>query len=241
MFLAGFVDSIAGGGGLISLPAYIIAGLPIHACIGTNKLSSAMGTALTTTRFALRGYIPWKISAFCVVAALVGGSLGAQLTLLISDFYLKAIMVVVLPATAAYLMRGKALTSEKEPLPERRTIALGMAIALVIGMYDGFYGPGTGTFIILLLCSLAHMKLTQANGTSKAVNLATNVSALVVFLVNGEVMIALGLIAGVFSLAGNYVGTRFFDKDGARIVKPIMLCVLAVFFVRVVLELTGVL
>lgn len=240
VFLAGFIDAIAGGGGLISLPAYIISGLPIHTCIGTNKLSSAMGTALTAIRFGRRGYIPWKIAACCIVTALIGGVLGARLTLLVSDYYLKLIMLVVLPVTAAYLMRGKALDAQKESLAPGRTIVLGMLISLFIGVYDGFYGPGTGTFLILLLCGWAHMRIAQANGTAKAINLATNLAGLSVFVASGDITVALGLVAGVFGIAGNYLGARSFDKGAAAIAKPVMLVVLALFFVRVVLELAGV-
>ena len=166
VFLAGFVDAVAGGGGLISLPAYLIAGFPVHFAIGTNKVSSAMGTTLKTT-------------------------------------------------------------------------LLSCTIAFIIGAYDGFYGPGTGTFLILLLTAAAHMPVTEANGVSKAINLATNISALVVFLINGKVIFAVGLVAGLFSIAGNWLGSSFFKKGGSKAVKPIMICVLVIFFVKVLGEVIG--
>ena len=238
--IAGFIDAIAGGGGLVSLPAYIIAGLPAHTAIATNKLSSTMGTAVTTARFAKAGYIPWKEALPCVPAAFIGSFAGAQLALVASDLFLKVAMIIVLPCIAVYLLRGPSFEATKPPLSPARTTAIGFGVALAVGVYDGFYGPGTGTFLILLLQALAHMSIKRANGTTKLINLATNASALAVFLVNGQALILLGLVAGAFNMLGNYLGSRFFDKSGARGVKPFMICVLAIFFVRVVLELAGI-
>ena len=241
VFIAGFVDAVAGGGGLISLPAYLISGIPVHMAIGTNKLSSGMGTALATFRYAKSGYIRWKLAAFCAVCALTGSSCGAELALLIDDGAFKIIMLVILPLVALYVLRGKALVNdgEKTPLSPVKTTVIAMVVALVIGAYDGFYGPGTGTFLILLLTGVAHLCLSEANGIAKVTNLATNVAALTVYLFNGKVIFPLGLAAGCFSIAGNYIGTRFFAKGGAKSVKPIILIVLAIFFVKVLTEVLG--
>ena len=241
VFIAGFVDAVAGGGGLISLPAYLISGIPVHMAIGTNKLSSGMGTALATFRYAKSGYIRWKLAAFCAVCALAGSSCGAELALLIDDGAFKIIMLVILPLVALYVLRGKALVNdgEKTPLSPVKTTVIAMVVALVIGAYDGFYGPGTGTFLILLLTGVAHLCLSEANGIAKVTNLATNVAALTVYLFNGKVIFPLGLAAGCFSIAGNYIGTRFFAKGGAKSVKPIILIVLTIFFVKVLTEVLG--
>lgn len=239
VFLGGFVDAVAGGGGLISLPSYLIAGFPVHFAIGTNKLSSAMGTTLTTVRYTKSGFIPWRQAVFCVVFALAGSACGANLALLIDDGVFKIIMLVILPLTALYVMRGRALSEEREPYSRIKTIVLSCLIAFFIGAYDGFYGPGTGTFLILLLTALAHMPVTQANGVSKAINLATNISALTVFIINGKVMFAIGLTAGLFSIAGNWLGSSFFKKGGSRAVKPLMIIVLVIFFVKVLSEVLG--
>lgn len=238
VFIAGFVDAVAGGGGLISLPAYMLSGIPVHMAIGTNKLSSGMGTALATFRYARSGYIRWKLAIYCVISALIGSACGAELALLIDDGVFKIIMLVILPLTAAYVLSGKALAAgeEKGALPQWKVTLISMVVALVIGAYDGFYGPGTGTFLILLLTGLAHLRLSEANGIAKAINLSTNVAALTVYLFNGKVIFPLGLAAGCFSLAGNYIGTRFFAKGGAKAVKPIILIVLAIFFVKVLTE-----
>ena len=241
VFLGGFVDAVAGGGGLISLPAYLIAGVQAHNALATNKLSSAMGTTLTTVRFARKGFIPWRQAAVCVVFAFLGSSLGAKLALKIDGTVFTLLMLVILPLVAVYVLRGKSLgQGEQAPCSPRRTFVVGALAALVIGGYDGCYGPGTGTFLMLALTGLAHMELTRANGVTKAINLTTNLSALAVFLLNGKVLLPLGLVAGCFGILGNYLGTRFFIQGGVKFVKPVILVVLTIFFGKVLFQILGI-
>lgn len=235
--IAGFVDAIAGGGGLISLPAYLIAGIPVHNALGTNKLSSTMGTTVATFRYARNGFIPWRQALFCVLCALIGSSLGAQLALMIPTQIFRILMLVILPLTACYLLRSKGLTQEREPYSPGKTLLIALPIAFVLGVYDGFYGPGTGTFLLLLLTSFAHLSLNQAAGLTKAINLATNVAALTVFLRNGVSDLSLGLVAGCFGIAGNYLGAKLFVSKGAKWTKPLIITVLAIFFCKVCYEL----
>lgn len=237
VMLGGFVDAVAGGGGLISLPAYLIAGLPVHFAIGTNKVSSFMGTCISTSKYIKNGYVDLKKSIFFIIAALTGSATGAKIALLIEDRTFKIIMLIVLPLTAIYITKRKSLFDDKEAFSRLKTVIIGCLVAFFIGSYDGFYGPGTGTFLILLLSSVAHMPLNESNGTAKVINLSTNISALVVFLLNGKVVLVLGLISGLFSIAGNWLGTKSFEKGGAKIVKPLMLTVLSIFFIRILTEL----
>ncbi len=237
LFLAGFIDAVAGGGGLISLPACLIAGLPTHRALGTNKLSSFMGTTLATVRYAKQGFIPWKQAAFCAVCAILGAFGGAQLAMLLSDGVFRIIMLVVLPLTGAYVLRSRAFKDGTEPYSETKTTLLAMVISLGIGVYDGFYGPGSGTFLLLLLTGAAHMELSRANGIAKAVGLFSDLTTVSVYLFNGKVDWLLGLVAGVFSIGGSYLGTLWFTKGEAKKVKPVIILVLAVFFVKTVWEL----
>lgn len=237
VFLAGFVDAVAGGGGLISLPAYFMGGLPVHYVLGTNKLSSSMGTAITTWKFARRGWIEWRPAAGGAACALAGSSIGAHAALYMDPAYFKIIILIVLPLTAAYVMTKKSIGSDKPPFSAKKTAAIAMGCAFVMGLYDGFYGPGTGTFLLLLLSGVAHMKLTRANGMAKVINLSTNAAALTVFLLNDAVLIWLGLIAGAFNIVGNYLGANYFAKRGAGRVKNIILVVLVLFFVKTIYEM----
>lgn len=237
VFLAGFVDAIAGGGGLISLPAYMIAGLPVHHAIGTNKLSSAMGTTVATIKYASSGFVNWKLAPFCALFALCGSSIGANISLLISARIFKILMLFLLPFVAFYVIKGKGWISEKEAFSFKKTLILSVLIAFMVGLYDGFYGPGTGTFLLLLLTTFAHQKLTDANGTTKIINLTTNITSLVIFFVNGTVLLYLGIIAGLFNMLGNFLGARFFSKGSSKITRPVMILVISIFFIKIIYEL----
>ena len=237
-FVAGFVDAIAGGGGLISLPAFIFAGLPVHNAIATNKLSSTMGTTIATVRYAISGYMVKSFVIVGVCCGLVGSCVGSNLALHTGDFAFKVIMLAILPFVAFFVMRTKNLDAfSEDDLPHGRALAIAAVIALIIGVYDGFYGPGTGTFLMIALTALAHQDVRTAAGTTKAINLATNVSALVVFLVNGAVLLPLGLAAGAFNIVGNWLGARSFTERGSSIARPIMLVVIVLFAVRLVFDL----
>ncbi len=235
--IAGFVDSIAGGGGLITLPVYMMTGLPVHNCLATNKMSSSMGTCIATAKYASKGFVPWKIAPFCIPCAFAGSAIGANIALVISDGPFKILMLIILPLTGLYVLFKKDLSPAGEELDFKITLFLSMLIAFLIGIYDGFYGPGTGTFLILLLTGIAKMKLERANGLTKVINLSTNIAALTVFLINGQVILPLGIAAGCCNIIGNYIGAARFEKGGSKIARPIILLVLAIFMIKVVSEL----
>ena len=233
VLLAGFVDAIGGGGGLISLPAYLIAGLPAHNAIATNKLSATCGTALATFRFARQGFIDWRMALPGMAAALVGAWCGAHLSLLVDSEVLTKVLYVILPLTAILVLRKDTL-KEREPAPyTRRTALIAAAAALVIGVYDGFYGPGTGTFLIIAFSLLAKMDVRSANGQCKAINLTTNVTSLVVFLRSGQAVIALGLAAAVCNMVGGWLGAGLALRAGAKITRPVILLVLVLLLLKV--------
>lgn len=240
LFLAGFIDAIAGGGGLISLPAYMFTGLPVINCIATNKMSSSMGTTIATVKYAKGGFIPWKIALFCIPCAFGGSAIGANIALILSDEIFKIIMLIILPLTGIYVITRKDLSSNKEPRSFTAMVIVAMLIAFVIGIYDGFYGPGTGTFLILLLTTFGRMKLQEANGLTKVINYSTNIAALTVYIINAQVVLPLGIIAGCFNIAGNYLGASKFTSGGTKIVKPIMMIVITIFFVKVLNEVVGI-
>lgn len=134
---------------------------------------------------------------------------------------MRVFLLAVLPITAIYVMRSKSFgKQDKEPLSSKRTAALCALVAFCVGIYDGFYGPGTGTFLMLLLTGAAHLKLKSAAGITKAINLTTNVTALVVFLLHGQVLLVLGLVAGAFNIVGNYLGSHSFSKNGGAVADP---------------------
>lgn len=233
VFLAGLVDSIAGGGGLIALPAYLLTGLPPHTAIATNKLSSAIGTTVSTAR--LIRHLDLPLAAVSVICALLGSSLGSRLSLLVSERVIEYMLIPILLVVAYYVLRKKNLGTESEEtvIPRSRMYILSAMASLLIGCYDGFYGPGTGTFLLLIFTGLLKLNVLTASANMKAVNLASNIGALAVYLLNGKVLFALGIPAALFSLAGHYVGSGLVVKNGAKIVRPIILVVLGILFCRI--------
>ena len=236
VFLAGFVDSIAGGGGLISLPAYLAAGIPAHFAIATNKMSSTMGTVISTARYARNGYIKMKLSLLAAIFAVIGSTVGAHLSMLSSERLLKGMLLVVLPVVAFYVLKSKNLgdSGEISSLPKRKMLLITIGAALIIGCYDGFYGPGTGTFLLLVLTGIAKMDVRSASGTTKVINLASNIAALATFLLNGKVLIPLGLASGLFCIAGHYLGSGLVVKNGLKVVRPVVLVVLICLFIKII-------
>ena len=240
VFLAGFMDSIAGGGGLISLPAYLIAGLPAHLALGTNKLSSCIGTAVSTCRFIKNGCVDWVLALPAIPLSLAGAHFGTKLQLMVDERYLKYLLLLVLPVVAVVVLRQKDLPEVRGDMNRWARRAVVWGASLIIGMYDGFYGPGTGTFLLLIFCKLARLDIRTASGNVKIANLMSNFGSLVTALTAGKVLVPIGLIAAVFSIAGHYIGSGLSIKNGSKVVRPVILFVLALLAVEVVLELLGI-
>ena len=237
VFLAGFMDGIAGGGGIISVPAYLLAGLPAHLALGTNKLSSCVGTAVSAGRFIRGGYVDWKLALPSMVLALAGAALGTRLQLMVDERVLKYLLLLVLPIVAVVVLRQRTLPEERGDISRGKQAAIVLSAALIVGAYDGFYGPGAGTFLVLTFCALGKLDVRTAAGNVKIVNLASNLGALATSLLNGKVFLALGLIGAVASVAGHWIGSGLAIKDGSKIVKPAILIVLILLTVKVVSEL----
>ena len=235
VFLAGLMDSIAGGGGLISLPAFMIAGIPAHLSLGSNKMCSVMGTVVSTARFAKNGFINFKTSVWFAVAALIGSSIGSHLILMVSEGIIEKLMLVILPVVAVYVLWNKNLGDDSKAgtISAGRKFAVSLAAAFIVGAYDGFYGPGTGTFLILILTGAARYTMKEAAGTTKVINLASNAAAFATFLLNGKVLIPLGFISGLFCILGHYIGSGLVLTNGKKIVRPVVLIVLVLSLIHI--------
>lgn len=240
VFCASFMDAIGGGGGIISVPSYLLAGIPVHFALGTNKLSSCIGTVASTLRYVGNGYADWPLAVPSIILALVGAHLGTRLQLAVDEQFLKILLLFVLPLIAAVLLKKKTLPEERGAIRGWVRCAIVWSASLVIGAYDGFYGPGTGTFLLLVFCYLAKVDVRTASGNVKLVNLASNVGALATSLAAGKVLIPLGLISAVFATAGQYLGAGLALKNGSKIVRPVILVVLALLTGKILLELFGV-
>lgn len=239
VFLASFMDAIAGGGGIISVPTYLIAfgGFPTYYALGTNKLSACVGTVFSTARFIKNGYVHWKLVAPAIFLALTGSICGTWLQLHTPDKILKYLLLAVLPVVAIITLRTHTWPDEPGEIDFRTQAAIVWAAALIIGCYDGYYGPGTGTFLMIIFIRLAKMDTRHAAGSMKAVNLASNIGGTVTALTAGFVFIHVGLISAVASIAGHYLGAGLAIKNGSKIVRPTVIVVLLLLTLKVGSEL----
>ena len=236
-FLAGFVDSIGGGGGLISLPAYVIAGLPANTAVYTNKLSACLGTIVATVRYCKNNYIDYSLALIGALTAATGGIVGGKCALVVNEIVFKILLIVLLPLIAMYIFLKKDLrATQSKNVSRRRQLAVVSVATFVLGMYVGFYGPGSGTFLILAYTVLAKMDILKAEGNAKIANMAADICSLILFLVNGVVLIPLGLTAAMFSIAGNYIGAGVVLKNGSKVVRFVILFVLFLLFLKVSIE-----
>ena len=225
---AGFVDSAAGGGGLISLPAYLFAGLPPHYTYATNKFGAACGTTFATANFFKNGAMNLKVGILAAIGSFAGSALGAHIVLLLSDELLRTMMFLILPVAAVVILWQRDLPDQNrdDGTLNLKKILLALGIGLGIGLYDGIVGPGTGTFAIIAFTTLMGFDLRTANGNGKVLNLASNYASLFTYLMNGLVVFHIGIPCAVSNILGNLLGSHFALKKGARFIRPMMLVVL---------------
>jgi len=218
--LAGFVDAIAGGGGLIVLPALLAAGVPPVMALGTNKLQSACGTAAATFNFARRGYIDMKEMAPPVAGALAGSAIGAALVQQLDPSFLSGLVPILLIAVSAYfLLSPKMSDVDQHRWLQPPAFAL---VAFGIGFYDGFFGPGTGSFFTIALISLMGLGLLRATASTKLLNLSSNLAALVALAAGGHVIWTLGLAMAVANALGGVFGAKAAMRFGGRLIRPLL-------------------
>ena len=234
--LAGFVDSIAGGGGLISLPAYFAIGLPPHAALATNKFSSVCGTSFAVLRYWRAGAVSIRAGLAAAAGALFGSALGARLALAVSAEAINTMMLVLVPLVlAVFLLRAGATGRPgKGRGAKGGVMAASAAIGAVVGAYDGFFGPGTGTFMAIGFSVILGFGLLTSEANARLANLASNAGAVAVFLVAGKVLFPLALYAAAAGIAGNLIGSRLAIRRGARIIRPLTIIVLVLLMGEIV-------
>ncbi|MCO6050107.1 TSUP family transporter [Mesorhizobium sp. RP14(2022)] len=221
---AGFIDAVAGGGGLITVPALLVAGLPPVQALGTNKLQGIFGSASATIAYAMRGQVKpleqWP-SALLACAGSVGGALLA--TVLPADV-LKVFLPVMLVAIAVYFVLKRDL-SDVDRVRRLSPAAFALLIATSIGFYDGMFGPGTGSFFMLAFVSLAGFGMLKATAHTKFLNFASNFGSLILFAGMGLVSWKIGLAMGVAQFVGAQLGAHFAVRGGAKVIRPLLVLV----------------
>ena len=221
--LTGFIDAIAGGGGLIMMPALLTAGLPPVHALATNKLQSVFGTGMAMANFGRKGLIDWKSNRLAVALVFVGAVGGSLLVQLISVTALKLIIPLLMVVAAIYILLSPRMTDEEG---HHRLSARGYApVAGTIGFYDGFFGPGTGTFFTTSVVALRGHGLTRATALTKALNFTSNVASVIVFALAGKMVWLLGLSMAAGAMLGGWIGSHTAMRFGAGVIRPLLVII----------------
>lgn len=222
-FVAGAIDALAGGGGLLTIPALMAVGIPPVAAIATNKLQSAIGTSSAVIAFARKGHIDFRRYAWPAAGAFVGSAGGAWLLQRLDPSFLSGVIPLLLIAMAVYFLLAPRM-SDEDSHQRIGPLALAALIAL-IGVYDGFFGPGTGSFMATTLVALGGLGVVRATAQTKFFNLASNLAALAVMIAGGHVLWMVGLAMALASVAGGQVGAHAAMRFGARAVRPVLVVI----------------
>lgn len=233
IFISGFIDSIAGGGGLVSLPTYNIAGLSPHFALGTNKFSSCIGTFFSTMRFVKNKSYNLTSAIPSIIFAFIGSAIGSKIAVCLDAKILQYILIGGIPIIAAVIFKKKNLSHiTPRNYSKAKIIILSSIIGFVIGGYDGFFGPGTGTFLILAYTSVLGFDLLTSMGNAKLVNLTSNIASFIIFAIEGKILFAIGIPAALCAIAGHYIGSGLAIKNGQKVIRPMLILVLTLLLIK---------
>ena len=235
VFAAAVVDAIGGGGGLISLPAYMLSGLPSDLASGSNKLSASFGTLIAAGRFLKSGKVLLLPALAAAALAVPGAFLGAQLMEITPERVYRLALLIMVPLMAVVMLVRRNAPDRALRMTKAR-LALCAAIGFFVGAYDGFFGPGTGVLLVMGFTWIAGMDTVTASGSSKVVNLSSNIAALVAHFLNGNIVFALAVPAMAMSAAGGYIGSVLAIRKGARFIRLVMMGVMALLLVKLAVD-----
>lgn len=227
-FLAGFIDSVVGGGGLIQLPAMLILlpGLPIATILGTNKFASCAGTTIAVQRYARHVKFDWPTILPAAITAFVFAFIGSRIVSLINPALLRPLVLVLLILVAIYVFFLKDLGIIHQPKhPPKKAQLLGIAVGAVLGFYDGFFGPGAGSFLIFAFVGLFGFDFLAASASAKVINLATNLASILYFGWTGHIIYGYAIPMALCSIAGATIGARLAIAKGSRFVRVFFLVI----------------
>lgn len=220
--LSGLIDAMAGGGGLIALPILLMSGISPAQALATNKLQGTFGSGTAAYTFIKKGYIDTTRYGHAILTTFIGAAIGSVLILMIDPYYLTQAIPVLLIAVCLYFAFSKNLGDQDHTARmQARTYA--NSVAPSIGFYDGFLGPGTGSFFVASISALRGYNLRRATALTKLLNFTSNVASLIIFVLGGSVVWALGLTMAVGQLAGAQIGARLVITKGAKLVRPVLI------------------
>lgn len=242
IFLASFIDAIAGGGGLISLTSYNAVGIVGVQSLGTNKFSSFFGNTLScinyirTKNFHLVSMIP------ALIGAIVGSTIGSKIALLVSGEKFSLIMLIATPIVFAFtVMKKNFQPYNGKQFSNTKYIVISLIIGLVVGCYDGFFGPGTGMFLQLAFIAILKLEPKKAAGTARIVNWGSSLAANITFITSGNVLFTVGIPCAICSIVGGLLGSQLAIKKDVKIIRPVMIVVVILLFIKLSLDYLGIL
>lgn len=219
-FIAGYIDAIAGGAGLILIPAFILTGLPPQLALGQEKLVSTIGTIAAIKNFVKNNCVIWRVVPAGIVSALIGAYIGARLILILPTEILSLVIVALMPVgLVAATVKGKLKDKSQQMKTNTLTV---FTVCFAVGFYDGFFGPGTGSLFIVALVLVNHFGLLEASATSKIFNFSSNIGAFVAFALAGQMAWIIGIPMILASLLGNHVGSLHAIKTNGMIIKKVL-------------------
>ncbi len=232
-FAAGFVDSIAGGGGLITVPTLLASGMPPSIALATNKLQSTFGTFWAALYFWKKGFVDLSAMTAAIVLTFIGSAIGTLMVQFMDSAILNRILPVLLIATALYFLCSPKVTNQdsKERL---KPPLFALLIGTSVGFYDGFFGPGTGSFFAIAFVGLAGYGITKATANTKVLNFTSNFASLLFFAVGGHVAWVIGFMMAAANLAGAHYGSRMAITHGTKLIKPLLVTVSTLISARLI-------
>lgn len=233
-FIAGFVDAIAGGGGLITMPILLLIGVPAHYTLGTGKLASSLGSITAFYTFWKRGAVIKEVVLLGVITSYLGAAAASATTLLISNEKMTVIMIFMLPLAILLSLLCGSLKLTEEELPKKGLWWRVSVIGLSIGFYEGFFGPGAGSFFLIGIHLLLKAGLVKASGTAKAFNIAANLGAVTTFASAGTLYYSLAIPCAAASILGNRLGAIYAVKIGPTLVRSMLYAVLVMLLISLI-------
>jgi uncharacterized membrane protein YfcA len=234
-FLAGFIDSVVGGGGLIQLPALLISfpKTPVPALIGTNKIAGLAGTSVAAWQYSRHVKFNYPLLLTVAFFTFITSFAGAKVVSFMNPAVLKPLILVILVLIGIYTFLKKDLGSiQTKTLTEKKKLLLGSLMGLIIGFYDGFFGPGTGSFLVLGFVVLLGFEFVTASAYSKIINCIANISALMVFIKQGNYLLGVAIILAIGNISGSIIGSRMAIKRGNQFIRLFFLLVVIILIAR---------
>lgn len=243
ILISGILDAIVGGGALISLPVYMSCGLPAHYAYGTNKFASFLGTFTSAIRYLKNKKVDFNSLIVFVIFCMIGSGIGSRLTLCLSDIYLKYILIIILPILLFFLIiKRKDINllenkENKKNITKSKTRIYSIIFGILMGIYGGFLGVGTTSFLILIFINILKINSINACGNARVVNCALNLIAMITFFFSGKIIFSIAIPAAVCSMLGNYIGAGLAIRKENKIIRPLFIILFVVLLVKLIYDI----